>query len=1399
VVAPAANHGVAAPSVKEAESAAHGLAYPAPTLVVGVGRFGLAALERLGESWSWLRDAGEDRSVNNLGLVHLGARDDGDLRWRNVDKEAVQRAAQIGSDDEPSAALDFAILRSIGLIRCRDGTYEVGVPCDPGNEWVFVPRGEEAGIASGRDDSAGHGDVRNYTRVRYFVWRALDPDPLRAPSILRRRIEREMELQQFVAPILSRVRRGHSPQAILASVARCRAHAEGRDPSPWRWQARPEWAADLEKDPWHEFVGRDAPGKGRDGQIRVPNGACDPIAFENDRSLLNVPDPFKWVAGDAVSPLDPIQVLAHPWEVQGWTTHASSATQTRRYDVARLGWGALGLFDHADTKRFPMSQAPERLPPAERRLRDHLKKLGEYVYRGLVALFVDMRATRVTEYDVPVFKDASVIDEDAAIDQSLNLLGEFFTRPQASMAGKNQPGVAAASAQVGAAVTASVPAKARGVEPALSNEPTAALRRLALLVDAKAAGTAEILDARLRTLGLRESPPEGEAETRLLQQVLLDAPPKEKGDADLTALARVINEQVGRMLSLEHLSTYRRDLHRAAPRVTVYLVVDLSEPFARATLRGALGVIHAELQRTYGAVFQTFKTGFQRTLSVVPILWTPPPATAASNADPPSWTLLGEPEPPDISEAMRRADVNRSAEAAILDALFNFRRRIEEMPRSLRCVPQIYVNSRVTEHSVLSVSDAARQTHDFISLESRSDTAADKWLRCTAVGPFGRDFLATFSCIEIDLPGERAREYLANRLARASLAHVCAPITGDREPGQDVGKGEHTAQAQAERVVEDLGRRASGAGKEANETVTKCTIDEGTTASEVAREFGPEMVTNLHGRLRGFWQQVTRPGGELDAGFARYRASATRDLGKEGDLMLRRHDDVVHGLAHKRLLHDVLQSFRETLIKSRTSYEKAARDRSERERVALREGIPGTEAVASACDSVVEAGRRKPDRKPIQLGVVALAIMAPALAAPVLHGVAVSTDLWRHPNMIEWLIGPAGPWVGGAILVAAFSALTRWLLRRRTQELKDAVSQAGDAVARLFCGDTRSVLSFAEARFGLATATTDRGLARKLFEQAGTEVDCARRIDRSLQLQRAELGRRAEELGVQPDLEAADGRALRDEVSHLFSVQRGDRDALIRPQDVVSYYLTFMGSDEDGAGDLTGRLFERAGGFDQWRSRAVLADTNAVLDVGRERFAEIARPEVVRHPVLSPIVAANLESFVKRCYSTIGFAASVTGFEGLDTDSNETLADATLIVGEALHWLLPERAIPEGQIRVVPALRPGAAYMVSIIHGISPDGASNLQRYESFHERQSFPGNPSTASPDRAPLTIVSGYEDEIGVFHEKTGDYRRIFVPPPASEAPSASKPPPAPDTPGAPRPPAGPGPKKPEGGPRA
>ncbi|MFB6264514.1 MAG: hypothetical protein ABEL76_12960, partial [Bradymonadaceae bacterium] len=365
-------------------------AYPTANIVVGVGRVGLAALEQIGGEWSELSVASDDPTLKNLRLVHVRPDDDGrGRRWREQEREYVRLAKYTGDDDRPSRALDFVILRSLGIVRFHDGAYQVAIPRDEG----VVERDGGEPVA----------------RRRYFEWKHLSPDPIGAAERLAKADDDIPDLERFAEPLLNRVKLGHSPQAVLASISRCRALSEGRDPSPWRWICDEIRCADLESgtngfrrvsfDPdWLEPGDRQgvlenfaqAPVRGWEewfrSHVSTVGDGVDGVEPE-----LSIPDLFVPRPSDLEAPLEPLELLKGDWEKSGWATDSQTNGQRVQFRPAEVSEFRLGLFDHDDSSEVHRTRSDD--------FAERLRELSVHAHRGLVRLWVDLQRNRVESPD----------------------------------------------------------------------------------------------------------------------------------------------------------------------------------------------------------------------------------------------------------------------------------------------------------------------------------------------------------------------------------------------------------------------------------------------------------------------------------------------------------------------------------------------------------------------------------------------------------------------------------------------------------------------------------------------------------------------------------------------------------------------------------------------------------------------------------------------------------------------------------------------------------------------------------------------------------------------------------------------------------------------------------------
>mgnify|MGYP006172479131 CR=1 FL=1 len=273
-----------------------------------------------------------------------------------------------------------------------------------------------------------------------------------------------------------------------------------------------------------------------------------------------------------------------------------------------------------------------------------------------------------------------------------------------------------------------------------------------------------------------------------------------------------------------------------------------------------------------------------------------------------------------------------------------------------------------------------------------------------------------------------------------------------------------------------------------------------------------------------------------------------------------------------------------------------------------------------------------------------------------------------------------------------------------------------------------------------------------LFERAQADADQARRLVRSIDAQSQILSRRAEDLGVR----AVQTDADRDEdLSNLLDSGSGDsRDLLIGPRELQKYYRHRVGEPRE-VRSKTSAFLEAGGGFAEWRRRACLADTEALLAYCRQEFQSIVGQTVSEQDFFADEVGDRLVRFVSRVYPNLGFGAEFKGYEGLDPDGVQLLADVSLVLHRDLEAVLEKaRRRLQSQVPLTQtleirraAVRPNVAYMLSLVQGIRVHSVRNLKRFESFHDRQGmpddgrFPLSHEALAGLTSPLNPLTGYE----------------------------------------------------------
>jgi len=1419
--------------------------YPAPTIVVGVGRFGLAVLERLGEDWLGLKLSGADETVSNLRLVSVrpdewnsaSGSEEPDARWRTDERPAARVAYLMGDGDLPSRAFDFAVLRSLGLIRFRDGIYQVAIPRDDGPVDVGQGEGDEKDTRGKASGERGRSSIWTMRRRRYFEWLDLGADPIIAAEGLRLITETRQDADLFITPLLNRVRQGHSPRTVLATLGRCSALHAGYDPCPWQWlhnDLPPEESdtAEAERpkilpvstfmrsgfvnalradehlasalkplDGWKEWLALRAEEEAQSEDRENGKKSRDRNKEKKEKHPPEIRVPPRFLPRMTVptSPVDPEALLGRDWRVSSWAGE-ESLSEAETYLPVEVTPFQLGFFDH--DSRLSGGRLPGAPCKVDQSFGERLQELGQQVHRGLIRLWVDLQRTRASgSPGEGARRERSREHLRSTLQQCLEILGELVIRPIGSPPDGRQPEI-----ELG-----EPPRPKSRVEQELPQEPSRFLA--GMLVEQHSPDEPwHRLTARLGELGLLEqeeidafrhpllndlqlspndikeleqsakfgegpSAPDGgldpPSSARLSKRAQAESTPSLTGETKqeagpagtvpgeaeeppmahrvgIQALRRTLNHLVRELYDFSYLTRARRRPTRQPPRLTVAVVGDMSEPFARAALRPILREVHAELLRAFTPIFQAFREGFDRSLCVVPILWMPHPADPFKGESL-SWT--------------------RAEEAVIIDTVHGIRHWVEcVLPPGRRFIPQIFINSRVTDVSTLTLEEAIRQTGDFLSFLIRNDLSEDPRLRKITSGSGQDDLFSSFACQEIDFPALRCREYLANRLARDLLEYLKKGGGGPRKLEDDAATFRRFEPPELAKLVQEPSRAlrhvTDQAGEERRRQVeAHLAVHLGTWARNIEEAYDDAFLRALQQAIHGDWQELTGRQGEVDRRIDKLRmdiaAALERGLGD-----LRRHSNrLIDQHLREDGLKAVLSGFERLHRKTQELFRSREDLRSGREELAERHTMPSTPygSLAEARRRVEREARRKPDRLPMRIGLVAWGVLSAVLGAPLAHGVAYIFDLHHNPGFWELLLGPLGMLSGGSALFFGGWAVLRWHLRRRTHKVQAAIVAMAAEAQRLLAGSGRaleeerpfSIRSFLESRIEFTAAVAVRGFSTQILEHALADHSLANRLVRSVDVQAHHLQRRAEDLGVRK--RPGEGPESEDLSGLLGKGRQGsdERRYLITEDDLKRYYATRIPREEDLGAELPGFL-DQAGGTAAWREQACLNDSEAILGHGRQHFRHIAEDAVSEQYSFSRSLGNGLLHLVSTCYSNLGFGAEFRGFEGLDPDGIQVITDAALVLHPNLDRVFEKaRQRPDAppttrtmEVMKVP-IRPNAAYMLSLVQGIRVHSVRNLKRFESFHDRvrmpddRTFPLTPENPDhPTPRPINLVSAYKD---------------------------------------------------------
>ncbi len=1009
------------------------------------------------------------------------------------------------------------------------------------------------------------------------------------------------------------------------------------------------------------------------------------------------------------SAFDPRDLLRIPWETVGWTTRQVRAEEG--YAVVALPLWLHGFYDALDDDQA-------RQDELEKGIEAKFKRFGGLCYRGLLELFWELR----NHERAPAPDEQGLSDEERqdaeALAQSTDLIAEVLWRKA-----KDRP------VNAGKPVPTSVEAMS------LHEVAGARLRRL------RAPGLDPTdmvlvqLDERLAALGAL-GPGALDAEGQIFSEVVLarksERPAYEQSLRELRASLR---QTVTSLLDTRYLSqTTHRSVGRP-PRVQVYVVGDLGEPFARAVAWEVVALLHAELFRAFTAVFKEFRGGFARNLSIVPVLWFP----NASFAVPRQAS-----GPQDFIVAVRHE------EAAMLDALLRLRRALFRLPSNERFVPVVYVCSRVNEGGVLSLEESVLQSHDFVSLCMRSALGADDWLRSIMMGPYGRDAFGTFGCIELELPVDRIREYLAGRIARMALGELLYGKPSDRalvgEP-QDAGDERllRPLVASSEGVVRTLTADCDRLADQASAPFADIPADP--DPDDVEAAYSEEACAGVAKVILDGWKPIVAERGAMDRNMIELRQVA-KTVGQTSVERIREQSDATVALIrHGSVLSIPISRLGRFVDEERKRL--AARDREvdQAQRAALSQRLPDPfEAIRQSFSATRDAAASVPRRPPMQLAELLVVPFGFVVAGALAFAASVGLELHRDPGVLEWILTQLMPWIGAVAAVL----LTRMLLERqrrvRIRALREAMRSAADAIRNVVVGPQGSIFSFLGARIGFMTALIRRRVASLAEEQARIDAALARRIRMAADAADRDLRRCAEDLGVRTTGSATYAKPPDDDLTDLLQAPGRARLALVDPADVLAYFDDTVGTPE-AQRTLLPDVIAASAPVHAWRDGTWFSSRPALLSLGRDRFAPLLAEESCEHPRFAASIASRIDALSRQSAAQLGFPGYLTGSEGLDDDGVLIIAHSDLVLRPRLSGLLP-RTRSDIKLRTAP-VRTHAAYLLTLAQGIAPQLPLMHRRHMSRHE------NPFVPRSDD-PIHVLTGLSEEIKTVFDRFGGKAR-------------------------------------------
>lgn len=1332
--------------------------YIKPTIVVGLGRFGLGCLELLGERWNSRRNV-DDNSLGYLRLLHVDYQEDLD-EWVKREQHIADFVSERSSDDLPENAVNFLILRTLGLIRYNSGMFQVAMPEDAG--LITAKKDEQTGHLIRRFDI----DIKEISRKReldsneassllaprlykrkYFRWLNLSTDPVSSSQRLVEVREQNNNLHHFVGSIIHKVRLGHSPHIIIRMIARLRHLQNGYDPSPWHWLR--QYSELYNGDEQKKYI--EMPIKEEDVfNVHSHEGIIDKSNFnrlwdhvledellevdqslvptgEFKRSQIRIPRPFSYPSNIPNVPKDAnLEDSVFFSLYNNMTDVLKKDFSKKSNEVDRLLQAPnyhLGMFDH---------DYWDREDEFSEQLSQRIKELGALAEQGLIQLWMDLELN-------PGFAiEDEVADEETieSILQSVSLLGEMVVEPFRIQNVKDE--------EITFEDTSDIWTDGNPLSENASNF----LQFCDLAIHESQQQQVQILYNRLNDLGIPVMETESPVR-RLYSNVALsvhefenslyktdtEAPKRLRPEyltqqLNIEGLRKQLNFELRHIYNFKNLKKSNLGIHRQPPFVNVFVISDFADPFSRMTIKSVIQNIAAELTRVVHSMFEIERGGVAACSSVIPLIWYP------NRTDPKDGA------------SVKIKDRNKE-ELVALHSIHGLRKWIAAIPPKMNNIRQIQLNSRMTDNAYWGVRESITHMTDFIEFHSMNDFTGFPEIDISKYVVNDANIFASFACGIVDFSRNRAHDYLATLLSLDFVGRVkkgvekppSSKIEGEfMDVLSDMGFAFENEYDEIKNELESImngcyNRVSSGIAPIRRFDVTDPTI-------QILQAFTDDLLNNIAIKIKDEWSFFTQQAGTLDNKIVRLQSTVQDENYKVVQKVLTKNNEAIVQYSAKHGVQFARRCLTEAKLKADENLRMAERSLEETSQICKEQNIPTVDGIKSSYDNMRKAALKRYDLTSLQPMNFLGFLMTWVLSASFLWTLLLSLGWDQNPSSLEWTIWRLGPWIfGGGISLIIHNIIMR-MAEQKHNEFTAASESFEKQLKRLILEPLpespplrpSSLFAFFESRLLMTKELLRRQLHATVHEQVSFDEVLGERLSQSVDKQENMLFQYLEDLGVR----LKDVLSNQQDVSRLFDISSSAYNfSLLNPDLIRQYYYEHFPQDESVFWKgIIEKMLNDLGGVEHWRKSAPLSNRDHILNYSR-RKEELSRvrtePIVELTSEIKKDIWEHFSDFVNRNIPNMGLGADFDGYQGLDPNGQLNLTDCTLVMHSKMHYGLlnylsnledEEGKISNGYFRKLlnnaiasDYIQPNAIYLYSAVRGISPLIIQNIKRYSSPLER----------------------------------------------------------------------------------